>query len=289
MNTSAKSGCSVNSKFGVPAIYTISRGKDHLINVKYDIKSCLVIDGESNSTLQDLNVLLGWNGELSIFLFTSNIAYSLLDVPYHARLFYLQSDVEIGIENTIVTKRLPSPYVSQCTEGEGFENFFGANYDQESCFQSCFMREMFDRCGTVVDRWKPFMTADMLQGTKNMKTRDTQVCLAGILKKYLHLEIPKKCYCPVSCCETEYEYSSNSLYEMYRRHADYSNIKRVHIRHVNKRVTHVEEFPAYTVYELLSNLSGIVGVLMGMSIISIIEVFVYIYIVIKNKIRIVCR
>ena len=45
----------------------------------------------------------------------------------------------------------------------------------------------------------------------------------------------------------------------------------IYVRFKNHRVTHIQEIPAYTIPELLAELGGILGLLTGMSVLTIVE------------------
>ena len=199
------------------------------------------------------------------------------DVIYHLHLLqeieFLQYEdlfqpriIEIKEYNSI--SRLQKPFPSNCSDGAGIENFFSLQYSQQSCVQSCFLREMFDNCGTVIDRWQPRLTTEM-KG-KEQQLLNASSCLSYHLTRFIKYLIPHRCNCPVACREIEYE---SEIITQSRTVPNRGIELSVHFSSMEE-VT-IEEIPDYTFYDYLAEMGGLVGILVGMSVISIIEVLLY--------------
>ena len=132
-----------------------------IIDTNKTIQNCVAL---KQGLLFEHGLTVAWNGVLSVYVVTTDHSKAILDLTYHSALPIIQGSLGfqrliLSIDETITKRRLPHPYPSNCTFGKGIENFFSTSYDQQSCIQSCFMRQMFHECHAVVDRWKPFMTA----------------------------------------------------------------------------------------------------------------------------------
>ena len=174
----------------------------------------------------------------------------------------------IEIKKKIVTKRLPRPFPSNCTSSSSIENFLSVNYSRESCIQSCFLKEMLENCGTVIDRWKPLITTQMKNNAK--KNINVTACLSHYLLQFLQYEIPEKCDCDIACETVAFE--SNIITSIAYSKDNATDIS-VHFRSMQE-ISEVE-IPEYTFFDYLAEIGGLVGILVGLSVISILEVLVY--------------
>ena len=68
--------------------------------------------------------------------------------------------------------RLPSPYPSNCSDGDGIENFFTKRYSEEACQQSCQLRKIYPKCGAVFDRWAKICDSTNEKRKKNQLVYD---------------------------------------------------------------------------------------------------------------------
>ena len=254
------------------------------------IRNCVKVNAKLNDEFRSF-IAAFWNGILSIHIIPHEFSNKLLDISYHSALpFYDSFAVSIiNIERTIKKKRLRFPYESNCSLGKGIENFFSKSYDKQSCIQSCYMKEMFLKCNTVVDRWKPFMTDEMRRHKFVIKPEETRACLAHVLQKFLRNQIPNNCHCPLSCLEIDFEVSIDREYDAIMGDPNYENTFGIKFGYRYHRLKSITEFPAYTIYDFLSDVAGIVGMFMGMSSLSVIELLVLICIVVGKKTKKICR
>ena len=231
---------------------------------------------------------------LSIYLAKSEYLNNISDIVYHSALpmfhgnvHYSFDSTNIMIEKSITKKRLPAPYPSNCTFGADIEDFFSTSYNQKSCIQSCFMREMFSKCSAVVDRWKPFITATMKKRARTIQQEETRICLANILQRFFSLDIPEICHCPISCVEHGYKISYSENMQNSQWGIEGFSF-RGHITMDNKRkYLRVIDVPAYTKYDFLTDLTGIIGIFVGMSSLSVLELIVYFYLILVKNIRLI--
>ena len=173
----------------------------------------------------------------------------------------------IEIKQKTYINRLPIPFPSKCKTNNEIENFFATSYSQQSCIQSCFMREMFTDCGAVIDRWQPFVTIEMKKKTK--KKLNITECLSYHLSRFLKYVIPAGCNCPVACEEVDFEIELTPFFE--------GDDHALHLFAYYRSMEEVseKEIPQYTLIDYIAEMGGLVGVLAGMSAISVVEVLVY--------------
>ena len=145
------------------------------------------------------------------------------------------------------------------------------------------MRQMFDECHTVVDRWKPFMTESSHEENSDLQ----RSCLKFMLHKFAVLDLPDHCYCPLSCVQRTFEISfSEKTVGILDIGSGYSHIGIIELI-FNRWHKHliITDVPAYTGYDLLSDISGIVGMFVGMSSLSILEIIICICLMCLAKLR----
>ena len=288
----SQSWCYSNALYQRPAdpsrfhhIYVNSTNKN--------VRNCVMVNAKLVKINQEYISFLSasWNGILTVHIVPHELSENLLDLTYHSALpMYDMFQLSvIHIDKTIRKKRLPSPYESNCSFGAGIENFFSSSYDHQSCIQSCYMKEMYIKCNTVVDRWKPFMTAEMRKNNVERNTEETRACLANVLKQFFDNHFLNNCYCPLPCVEIDFEVSIDTEYTGVRQLRNYANTKSIHFGYRYHRLKIITEFPAYTIYDLLSDIAGIVGILMGMSSLSVLELMVLIFIIIVKRTKLMYR
>ena len=248
--------CDMNYNSTVPGcviLNTHNSQKQRLKN-EYPIKVRLIIQ-----TSSDLSVFVG--DVTNDVIYHSQLSSKLLKMRGRGNIIQLKDKTRI--------ERLPKPFLSNCSNGVGIENFFSDIYSQRSCIQSCFMREMFDKCGTVIDRWNKFLTLDMKR--RISAAQNVTSCLSHHLDQFFKYIIPDRCECPLACSEVVLE--SDILEKI---NGDPSIIgMELSAKFLSMEEMSVEEIPEYTFYDFLAEMGGLVGVLVGMSIISVLEVLVY--------------
>ena len=268
------------------SVSTIKPCQAHNNYYSYRIQDCVIINynGSCKQRMKDeypiALTLHTYSRDLSFFMDDQEWTKNSKDVIFHSKLpplfdgFYSQNVRVIVIKEKTRITRLLKPFLSNCSVGKGIENFFSKKYSQESCMQSCSMREMFDNCGAVIDRWQPFLTKKMKR--KVQTSVNTTKCLSFYLNRFFTHTIPKRCNCPAACDEVEFE---NEYIRTDRRPSSFPTSS-LHARELFVRFRSIEEVASkeiatYTFLDFLAEFGGIVGILVGMSVISVLELFVY--------------
>ena len=176
-------------------------------------------------------------------------------------------------------KRLPSPYKSDCTDGTGLSNFFNTDgYSVTSCRRVCRVLKLLETCGVVfphafhgipeevVARYKlkynPFNRTETLGVFLKWKK-----CWKGSLPT--SFQRSGDCHCPLKCNETRYV--SNII----KATSGTNNTIEMNVHYDSMRHTLWEEVPAYSLSQMMSEFGGLLGLLMGASLFSMLELLAY--------------
>ena len=159
-------------------------------------------------------------------------------------------------------KRLPSPFPSNCTSYSK-DNIFPGAYSLMSCYDSMKCLEAYKKCGDTYDFCREYIPKDVVMNyKKNSTLRATYTCLQNIEKSF-------NAKCQVPCEEESYSVSASVMYTN-RRYP----ILRIGYQNPNE-YTLIEEHEKYTFETLLSDVGGLTGLLIGASILSLVELVAY--------------
>ena len=184
-----------------------------------------------------------------------------------------------GVYHIILSKssinRKPAPYPSKCV-GSDHKTLFPGTYTRKKCIESCLLEYTYKKCGSVPDRWEAFVPEHLKEKHNNTNTTRARACLKDVAQ-YDLLDPKSNCECPSPCHETEYKVN------LVRR-SDLNYIKLM-IYYENRQLTVLREQPTYTSDRLLADVGGLVGLLVGMSTLSLVEVFVFVFLYFKHRYR----
>ncbi|XP_071496689.1 uncharacterized protein [Diadema antillarum] len=192
----------------------------------------------------------------------------------------------IGIRQNFI-ERLPEPHGNCTHDGSDtqFQDEF-YSYSTLACKKQCVLDEMWDRCGCVNDIVGDQNKCSYLNSTE-------QKCRQLI--ESLNNDGKLECYCPSPCSETVYVYSaSGSLWpsERYEEHL-YSrvsesneiaarilqnvettrkNLARVRIYFEELNFQSIVQTKAYTFVSFLSSVGGLLGLYIGFSVVTLVEI-----------------
>ena len=195
--------------------------------------------------------------------------------------------------NRVEIERLPSPFPSDCSDGKGIEHLFSPIYHRADCVQSCYVRIMLKNCGTVIDRWKQTVllanvTFDYSE--QNLSDSDIRLCLRSYMKMFHTGITPKNCRCPLPCKKVEFNEAIVYKYFTFNRDIKCSveiledggfrlygcsYDSNFAFRYATDTVKFIKEVEAYPITSVLSNIGGIIGMFAGISLLSIVEVTIF--------------
>jgi len=204
--------------------------------------------------------------------------------------------VKIDLSRTL-TYRQPSPY-SDCQDLSSFKSEIydyikstnNGEYRQKKCFNLCFQRFIIEKCQCFYTYF-PIFDYVYIKQIKPCADPKQTLCLNDVGLKFTN-NIKETCAseCPLECEYVTYETSMSQLDYPNRQHFDdlrtrnkeYENMsleeyKRTHLRlniHFKSNdYTEIREMPKMTPIELISNLGGVLGIFLGLSIFTFVEVF----------------
>ncbi|XP_066931852.1 acid-sensing ion channel 4-A-like [Clytia hemisphaerica] len=191
-------------------------------------------------------------------------------------------EVEITYEK-IVTKRLPSPYPSNCVADKG-EDILPGKYARVGCLKSNLDIKIFKECGDCYDFDRQFIPEE----TKEKYSRQQSIAEAiGCIHRFnrMNMSVPD---CPKPCDEIRYD-TALVLFGGQQSDFDYSgDVGPIRYwLHVRSKIfdehKEFEEKPIYTVSQLFSRIGAILVFCIGASIISFVEIIVYLVLLAVHK------
>lgn len=201
-----------------------------------------------------------------------------------------------------VYRRLPPPYPSKCTE-KGPVIYPGL-YTPRNCKRSCFVEYAKKACGGT-DAFVEYFTGEKRDPPLNITE------LKCFYDKQIEAAWPvnaKKCNCPLQCYEeTFFPMVSQSLWPApsdlpyYKKifasslglnattmtdEFVYSNFLKINIFFSELAYEQVTEMPEWTSQKLVSDIGGQMGIWIGASLFSILELIIFLFYFVKSKLEI---
>ena len=265
--------------------------------------SCLVFNKDEN--LQQRMPFVSSGLAVEFFLNTSDMSikdekeFEFLPRMEAVRVYFHTKDVYLELYNSHVTAKLgfftifvikkvkfsraKFPYPSNCTNDESKQlTFYPGNYSQQGCYEAAWNRESYLKCGYVFDTIIPYFPYH-----KYSKVEFNKTCLHT-------LKFDKNVPCHLPCYEVRFEIKAQSesrwplepelgrlrksVSSMLKFNVSneyiYSNFGKVLIAYDALDVKHYEEKPKYNTQKVLSDFGGLIGIYLGASLISMVEIFI---------------
>lgn len=219
--------------------------------------------------------------------------------PLNSEGIFLKSGMThlIGLRKTI-SKKLPNPY-SEC-EAENSKLYESSiiykeilkqnsTYRQKECFELCLDKEIIDQCGCyMIENGESF-------DKKPCTSPREQNCSSRVSNQLKLIDVKNLCYkhCPLECEFTNYQLTMSSSNYPTRLFSDFiletknrtilnntvstheevrENLVSVLIYFDELKYTFISESESITSTALISNIGGTLGLFMGMSLLSFIEI-----------------
>ena len=204
-----------------------------------------------------------------------------------------------------VYKRLPAPYPSKCVD-KGHVIYPGL-YTPRNCKRSCFVKYAKKACGGS-DAFVEYFTGEKRNPPLNITELN---CFYGKQIEAAWPENAKQCDCPLECEEeTFFPMVSQSLWPTpadlpyykkifasslglnYTAMTDeyvYNNFLKVNIFFNELAFEKVSEMPEWTKQKLVSDIGGQMGIWIGASLFSILELIIFLFYFLKSKMEIVVQ
>ena len=207
--------------------------------------------------------------------------------------YYKYGYYVIKIEGVKIINRLPSPYKSNCSNGEDI-NVFPGIYTREKCADTILFKDLLRFCSDVPDHWKKYVKSYYEVGWDfdgyNRTDHNILACMSKRLSRYdenalkYHEDAIDLKTCPLPCKEITFESTIDevTLYEPFI-------LKRRGLRSIfdisfkSRRVTEITEVPVYTSDNFFSDVGSWLGLLVGMSFLSVVELLTFMIAAISEK------
>ena len=157
--------------------------------------------------------------------------------------------------------RLPSPYSSNCSNGNKDINIFPGPYTIAKCKNTCLFKKMLSDCGDVIQQWQTYLLPGMVDGKK----RGAFYCLRNFFYLY---DLALECDCPVSC----HELHIDTTFEV----RDGLWFPFLSFKYLSNTFTEIREVPAYPANKLITDIGGWLSLFTGSSVLSLLEIFIFI-------------
>ena len=208
---------------------------------------------------------------------------------------------QISIQKTIM-KRLPFPYPTNCVEGGADKSsIYPGKNTMRMCFESCFHKMVYRSCGGVTPSVRSLMPRSRYPFKGNFATFFS--CLNKVIKSMDY----SKCKCTPHCYEEEYRLTvSRSVWPRKGQGRSFARLinkvegekgRNLSTDEIRNRLIMVslyyddfmeiihEATPLYNLLGIVSDLGGQMGLFLGASILSLIEIAALLIEVIKRKFR----
>ena len=178
----------------------------------------------------------------------------------------------IEIKKTEIT-RLKPPYPSKCTNGEKMKLLFKGDYTVGNCRLSCFLNKASKKCSNIPILYGIFLPKAMRRPFPVNRSQIT--CTTSILKS-LQDSNYASCNCELPCVETKFhKYSSSAKLQSSDPRA--KQIVAISVFFGDMEFEKITEFEMYTKERLIGEIGGQMGIWIGASIFSVLEL-IYLFV-----------
>ena len=235
---------------------------------KGEIKKWLVIDyHDVNSGLPSnmIGIFVYFNDPQMVQNSSHSFYLQDLDMTYVEHEMLTPGIYEMLLQATEIDKLGP-PYNSSCTKQKSINDKYHSRYSYKACMDRCAAMKMKRSCGVVLNWFRDYVTDEKQTKANN----ETIPCLLDVLDRYLSdNNFLSDCGCKQPCQQTLYEVTQKQV----RQLTPESRWWRLKIRFKNKMMNSITEYPVYTTQELISQVGGTCGLFLGMSLLSLVEIF----------------
>ncbi|XP_066927913.1 acid-sensing ion channel 2-like [Clytia hemisphaerica] len=184
---------------------------------------------------------------------------------------------EIKLDKTLV-KRLSTPFPSNCTYDKG-EDIFPGRYTRRNCIESHNFLEIYKACGQITDYVDQFIPQEFREkyGRNDTSVEEARTCIFSQgsqgTKKTNECNFPCTDY-DLSVIHSFNERKDPRIKAKYQINIQYQKVDTYQT---------MEEKELYPWDQMLSEMGGLIGLIIGASVISVVEVFVYFFLVFWKK------
>ena len=184
---------------------------------------------------------------------------------------------EIKIDKTIL-KRLPAPFPSNCSY-EKLGDISPGKYTRRGCIESYNYIEMYIKCGNTLDYVQNFIPDDIKkQYTKNLSIMESIKCI----RTFVGMETKGITRCQFPCEDLDLGIMSTFHERNMKRYK--SPIYRISLQYQRVNAYKVtKEKELYSWDQIACEIGGLIGLVIGVSFISMVEIVAYICLAIVKR------
>ena len=194
--------------------------------------------------------------------------------------------IQISLNQITTVNRLKGPFQSNCSNGEDGLNVFPPPYTRQKCQDTLLFYRMLANCSDVPDHWQqyvlPHHKRELNDHGRNQTHLDTLECISKHFENYqyhfIRREHMKITECPLPCSEIITE----SVLEQQHNISD-PGILGIRIVIPSMRITEVQEIATYSLDNFFADLGSWLGLLVGMSFLSLVEIVAFLYTILLEK------
>ena len=181
---------------------------------------------------------------------------------------------EFKVQKTEIN-RLKYPFPSNCTDGKPHDIFPG-KYTRSSCMESINYIEMLKHCGDIFDYVKRYLPDNLYRMyRRNVTTIDVWFCML----EFSRLTVNATDDCPVPCQEIEL-YTSPTFHTIKKNDSLYT-VDIINEKFDSYKV--IQEKQLYTWDTIAGDVGGFLGLIIGASFVSVVELMVYFFLFLVEK------
>ncbi len=201
-------------------------------------------------------------------------------------------------------KRLPAPFASNCSSKTTVKQLIGGKYNRKNCLSSCSFNQIYEKCGKVTEHAQPYMPQKDYPTTKTFINQSSynECRLKNALSNGNTI-----CDCPFPCEQVTYEkqvtqrpWQASSLTKTMKiQLAKFLGIQpsEVNLNLLKENFIHLKVFfddfttltiveqEMYNIESLLCDFGGLMGLLVGASAISLLEILCLLAQALWNRFR----
>ena len=276
-------------------------------NLKFEVSFCVSWDANSRGCVSSKNFTSRMNGacmtwnydgtfhddyghvEMQFKLKRNTTRTTVVVVPHDPEITEIDVTKKITIEagakyeitvgKTLLVRKA-EPY-SKCQESAGSRDLdvFPGAYSRRTCIITYKQMAIFKECGDIFDHIRSFLPQETIQMLQQNKTiKEVQEC---IRRNFVKIKGPPKEICPFPCSEMSLRISPHS----YKRDDAKEGIYDLELQLESvDSYTLMEEQPIYSLEQLSAEIGGFLGLVVGASLLSFIEMFICGTLVLLKKI-----
>ena len=199
----------------------------------------------------------------------------------------------------IITTRLKHPYTSNCSDGNEVLTVFPGVYTTHNCQVSCYWLEFYHRCGDIGPSLRRYMPESLNPKRNNHTKIQYALCSMKFHQDQINRGTNESCFCPLPCKGETFsatisasKWPSEADLHFYKimfskalginsshitNNFVRENFLRLNIFYDDVGYRILSEQIKYSVTELLSNIGGQLGLWMGLSAFSVVEIFALVF------------